>query len=655
MDGIEEVSRVLVVPEDYPTEYSDLAGPEAAVRPDPPTPPVAVRPDEPLPPIPCFENQAKMLDTIRADVPFDDGTQEQVSETATTAAMMLFMLGTNFVARFPSVMPDAVEWRCAHGILTHARVLRMLCWTSETWSAFAEKHAVTRASVDAIVAGLKAPDFDLDARAPDGKTYGDHFVEVLDAVWPRSPKRSAAEHSAVEACVQYMNQHNHSLPAVFERVTVDGKLHVIVGGEKLEVVPPQDGSELPKMLFRQNVGTCYLHAALNAIINNPVLLDAVISGYRARLDRNRFTKDRDARGEVAGRLTSRVSATPFILGAHDDQMSADAIADYVLSDDDEKELYDWVQDTLLWSTLKAASESRGFQVLENVQSQTEDGVLGALSMSKDSVRGRILGSAPGKGASALAAVASGGDSNNVLRHVLRKIAIEEPIAVKRNCNVAQASLSSGRVFPEHAGQSDQNAYQSWIFKLAGGLRVIMDACHVGFDSVLNRPASESGDASGIYSVELPDLSPGSRDAAGHSVAYRKTATSFEILDSNLTGPVGDLSHYGRSWPFGLTALIVTRDPAHDKHVEDDAVTDAVLDEVAFDLELLEASSDVSRRLTTDELDAVSEARDLLAAPLQDEGVWAPAQEGGRASGGLWQTLVLASVTVLSAIFGSIRA
>ena len=50
------------------------------------------------------------------------------------------------------------------------------------------------------------------------------------------------------------------------------------------------------MLPPQQQGVCYIHAAINVILNTPPLLEAVLACLDAKLARNKYTTDRDERG-----------------------------------------------------------------------------------------------------------------------------------------------------------------------------------------------------------------------------------------------------------------------------------------------------------------------------------------------------------------------
>ena len=152
---------------------------------------------------------------------------------------------------------------------------------------------------------------------------------------------------------------------------------VIKTGEEFVLDPPY-AERGAHMMPIQATGTCYLHAALNIIVNCPQLLDAVLLALKARIETNKFASkpgesleaSRARRGfktELA--LTNRRMQAPADLANDTGRKNAErldavkSVKEYLdairepRADDAsaKKQLVQWVADTVLHTSLRRAA------------------------------------------------------------------------------------------------------------------------------------------------------------------------------------------------------------------------------------------------------------------------------------------------------------
>ena len=111
----------------------------------------------------------------------------------------------------------------------------------------------------------------------------------------------------------------------------------------------------PRMLPRQITGVCYVHTALNTILNTPALLTAVMSAVKARIDGSKYSSALG--GQNLRKLDRRFTVTdrPFVgkVGAVNVRVIKDIINRIGSSKSDEA-LKQWCKDTILYTALRDA-------------------------------------------------------------------------------------------------------------------------------------------------------------------------------------------------------------------------------------------------------------------------------------------------------------
>lgn len=125
------------------------------------------------------------------------------------------------------------------------------------------------------------------------------------------------------------------------------------GGLKARLVA--DRSD-PRMLPRQVTGVCYVHTALNTILNTKSLLSAVMSTVKTRIDRSKYSSVMG--GQNLRRLDRNFTSSPnsqFVgkVGVVDVRVIKDII-DKVSNSKSDQDLKEWCKDTILYTALRDA-------------------------------------------------------------------------------------------------------------------------------------------------------------------------------------------------------------------------------------------------------------------------------------------------------------
>ena len=110
------------------------------------------------------------------------------------------------------------------------------------------------------------------------------------------------------------------------------------------------------MLPVQTAGICYLYAALNAILNTPLLFKALTEGLERRILESPFNKASEERRKFVqlNQLSiSRASPIAFDAASHGDEVREIL---QVARTMDKGALVSWIRDTVLYGTLRAAKQ-----------------------------------------------------------------------------------------------------------------------------------------------------------------------------------------------------------------------------------------------------------------------------------------------------------
>lgn len=114
----------------------------------------------------------------------------------------------------------------------------------------------------------------------------------------------------------------------------------------------------PRMLPRQQAGICYVHTALNTILNSPLLLTTVMNSLKSRIDESKYSGALGGRNlrNIDPRLT--ISDGDFIgkVGVVGMDVINDVVAKIGDRDADEG-LKQWCKDTILYTALRDAKAS----------------------------------------------------------------------------------------------------------------------------------------------------------------------------------------------------------------------------------------------------------------------------------------------------------
>jgi hypothetical protein len=116
------------------------------------------------------------------------------------------------------------------------------------------------------------------------------------------------------------------------------------------------GRSDPRMLPRQVRGVCYVHTALNTILNTPALMSSVMTAVKTRIDRSKYSSAMG--GQNLRRLDRNFTASPnrqFVgkVGAVDVRVIRD-ILEKVSSSKSDEALKQWCKDTILFTALRDA-------------------------------------------------------------------------------------------------------------------------------------------------------------------------------------------------------------------------------------------------------------------------------------------------------------
>jgi hypothetical protein len=124
------------------------------------------------------------------------------------------------------------------------------------------------------------------------------------------------------------------------------------GGRKARLVA--DKSD-PRMLPRQASGICYMHTALNTILNCPRLLATVMNSLKSRIDGSKYGSALG--GENLRKLDRRLTISDGDFIGKAGVVGMDVINDVIakISDRDaDEELKQWCKDTILYTALRDA-------------------------------------------------------------------------------------------------------------------------------------------------------------------------------------------------------------------------------------------------------------------------------------------------------------
>lgn len=112
------------------------------------------------------------------------------------------------------------------------------------------------------------------------------------------------------------------------------------------------GRSDPRMLPRQVVGVCYVHTALNTILNTPSLLTAVMSALKTRIDRSKYSSAMG--GQNLRRLDRNFTSSPNRQFVGNLGVDVRDIIHKIGSSKSDKDLKQWCKDTILYTALRDA-------------------------------------------------------------------------------------------------------------------------------------------------------------------------------------------------------------------------------------------------------------------------------------------------------------
>lgn len=291
----------------------------------------------------------------------------------------------------------------------------------------------------------------------------------------------------------------------------------------------------PRMMREQVVGVCYVHAALNIILNTRPLFDAVTKALTIRIDANKYSRKQN--GQNLRGLDPRFTAGPqgHFLGA---QQEIIQIVAKLADPESPEELKMWCKDTILYTALRDAED-----VNEGTsESQSSDQSADALFLL--AAKPAIMREHPGIDKNELLSIGDGGRQVETLFEILSSVGAQvlrtedsfRAIFPDRTCffarteEVRENSKESRHDYLHNAQSSDNRSKQ----------KVYMNSSnHSGWDRTgfftihnvtLGTPPNEEGHSIMYYRDEQHNINIVDSNS-------RKTWTSSQYL-SKMDNPVG---------------------------------------------------------------------------------------------------------------------